>query len=216
MSRIVVFGAGGKAGRAVVAEAARRGHEVVAAVRDVSRYPDLADGGVELAGADLNDQAQVTALVKDADAVVNATAPGATDEVGDFFRHGSSTLAAAAAATGSRLVSIGLSAYLEVAPGVRAMDTPDFPAQFVDFAHAHAAGLAVLRSAPAELQWSVVVPAMVFDPEGERTGTYRSGDAGLLADAAGVSRISYADFAIAVLDEAEGGAHQGTHFAVAY
>ncbi|ATE55195.1 NAD(P)-dependent oxidoreductase [Actinosynnema pretiosum] len=216
MSRIVVFGAGGKAGRAVVAEAVRRGHEVVAAVRDVDKHADLAGDGVEVVSADVTDRGQVAPLVGNADVVVNAVAPGEGDGVEDFYSSASSTLAGAITGSGARLVGIGLSAYLEVAPGVRAMDTPEFPAQFAGFAKAHAAGLDALRAAPSELTWSVVVPAMEFLPDAPRTGSYRSGDTGLLADAEGVSRISYADFAIAVVDEAERNAHPGAHFAVAY
>lgn len=217
MTKIVVFGAGGKAGRAIVAEAASRGHEVVAVVRDTARYTDLAGSGVEVVAGDVTEQSQVAALVKGAGAVVNAVAPGAGDTMGTFFTAAASALVDAVAETGGgRLVAIGLSAYLDAAPGVRVMDTPGFPAQFQDFAKAHAAALDVLREAPATVEWSVVVPAMEFDPEGDRTGTYRAGDTGMLTDADGASRISYRDFAIAVLDEAEQGAHPRTHFAVAY
>ncbi|MBM7075299.1 NAD(P)-dependent oxidoreductase [Micromonospora humida] len=217
MVRIVVFGAGGKAGRAVVAEAAGRGHEVVAVVRDTARYADLAGSGVAVVAGDVTDRSQVAALVKGAGAVVNAVAPGPGDAPGTFFTAAANALVdAIAGAGGGRLVAIGLSACLDAAPGVRVLDTPGFPAQFQDFARAHAAALDVLWQAPATVEWSVVVPAMEFDPQGERTGTYRAGDTGLLTDADGVSRISYRDFAIAVLDEAEQGAHPRTHFAVAY
>ncbi|MFY1681882.1 NAD(P)-dependent oxidoreductase [Micromonospora sp. WMMD730] len=217
MVRIVVFGAGGKAGRAVVAEAAGRGHEVVAVVRDPARYTDLAGSGVAVVAGDVTERSQVAALVKGAGAVVNAVAPGPGDAPGTFFTAAANALVdAIAGAGGGRLVAIGLSACLDAAPGVRVLDTPGFPAQFQDFARAHAAALDVLRAAPPTVEWSVVVPAMEFDPQGERTGTYRAGDTGVLTDADGVSRISYRDFAIAVLDEAEQGTHPRTHFAVAY
>ncbi|WP_431885545.1 NAD(P)-dependent oxidoreductase [Micromonospora wenchangensis] len=217
MARIVVFGAGGKAGRAIVAEAAGRGHEVVAVVRDTARYADLAGCGVAVVAGDVTDRPQVAALVEGAGAVVDAVAPDAGDDPRTFFTAAANALVDAVAATGrGRLVAIGLAAYLDVAPGVRIMDTPGFPAQFQDFARAHAAALDVLREAPATVEWSVVVPATEFDPQGGRTGTYRAGGTGLLTDADGVSRISYRDFAVAVLDEAEQGAHPRTHFAVAY
>ncbi|MFE7871334.1 NAD(P)-dependent oxidoreductase [Micromonospora humida] len=217
MARIVVFGAGGRAGRAVVAEAAGRGHEVVAVVRDPARYTDLAGSGVAVVAGDVTERSQVAALVKGAGAVVSAVAPGPGDDPRTLFTAAADSLVDAVAAAGvARLVAIGLAAYLDAAPGVRVMDTPGFPAPFQVFARAHAAALDVLREAPATVDWSVVVPATEFDPAGERTGTYRVGDTGLLTDADGVSRISYRDFAIAVLDEAEQGAHPRTHFAVAY
>ncbi|MFY1583830.1 NAD(P)-dependent oxidoreductase [Micromonospora sp. WMMD734] len=217
MTRIVVFGAGGRAGRAIVAEAAGRGHDVVAVVRDTARHADLTGRGVGLVAGDVTDRSQVAGLVGGAGAVVNAAAPGLGDDPGRFFTAAVGALVDAVAGTGGgRLVGIGLSAYLDVAPGVRVMDTPGFPAQFRGFAGAHAAALDVLRAAPATVEWSVVVPATEFDPQGERTGTYRAGDTRLLTDADGASRISYRDFAVAVVDEAEQGAHPRTHFAVAY
>ncbi len=217
MSRIVVFGGGGKAGSAIVAEAAGREHNVVAVVRDPARYPDLGGTDVEVAAGDVTDREQVAALVKDADTVVTAVAPGAGDEMGTFFAAAAGALVSAVAETGGgRLIAIGLSAYLDAAPGIRVMDAPDIPAEFLGFAQAHAAALDVLREAPEAVEWSVIVPAMEFNPAGERTGSYRTGDTGLLADANGTSRISYRDFAIAVVDEAERGAHPRTHFAVAY
>src|ERR1700730_3425152 len=62
MSKIVIFGAGGRAGRQAVAEAHRRGHEVTAVVRDPSRHCGLADGGVRVAAGDVTDMARVHAL----------------------------------------------------------------------------------------------------------------------------------------------------------
>ncbi|MFD0633684.1 NmrA family NAD(P)-binding protein [Catenulispora yoronensis] len=44
-SPIVVFGAGGRAGTAILAEVARRGRPVTAVVRDPARHPGLADLG---------------------------------------------------------------------------------------------------------------------------------------------------------------------------
>jgi hypothetical protein len=46
MGRIVVYGAGGRAGRRAVAEARLRGHEVVAVVRDPAKHAAVAGDGI--------------------------------------------------------------------------------------------------------------------------------------------------------------------------
>ncbi|MET9267300.1 NAD(P)H-binding protein [Amycolatopsis sp. NPDC004079] len=177
MSKIVIFGAGGRAGRQAVAEARRRGHEVTAVVRDPSRYPDLAD--------------VVTGDVTDPHA---------------FF-----TDAAHALVTGlpqARLVAVGLSALLPAADGTPVLDA--IPAEFRPFCLAHAAGLEVLRAEGTGLDWVYVSPVGDFDHDGERTGRYGIGEHGDLS-----AKISYADFAVALLDEIENPRHLRVHLAVA-
>ncbi|WP_219510136.1 NAD(P)H-binding protein, partial [Nonomuraea ceibae] len=61
MSKYVIFGAGGRAGRQAVAEARGRGHQVTAVVRDPSRYTGPADDGVRVAAGDVTDAAAVAA-----------------------------------------------------------------------------------------------------------------------------------------------------------
>ena len=75
------------------------------------------------------------------------------------------------------------------------------PAQLAPLGQREA--LAVYRSGAADdVDWTYVSPAAVIGP-GERTGRYRTGTDQLLVDAQGESRISYDDFAAAVLDELE-------------
>ncbi|GAB3568412.1 hypothetical protein GCM10027445_18440 [Amycolatopsis endophytica] len=91
MSAIVVFGAGGRAGRQAVAEAARRGHEVTAAVRDPSRH--AAPDGVRSVAGDVTDPASAAALAKGRDAVVSAAAVyGAGTDPHAFFTASSRAL----------------------------------------------------------------------------------------------------------------------------
>ncbi|WP_406154627.1 NAD(P)H-binding protein [Streptomyces sp. NBC_00882] len=217
MSRIVVFGGGGKAGRLIAQEARQRGHEVVSVVRDPAKYGDLSADGTTVVGGDVTDGEQVAEIVAGADVVVNAIAPAGDTVPRDAFAGAADALVAGLTKNGTgRLLSIGLAATLDVAPGTRLMDTPEFPADYRPFADGHAAALEFLASADAAVDWVVLVPPLEFQPEGERTGSYRIGDTGLLTDADGNSRISYADFAIAVLDEAEQNRHHRATLAVAY
>jgi putative NADH-flavin reductase len=183
--KIVVFGAGGRAGRAAVVEARRRGHEVTPVVR------------AALAGAVVGDVREPAALVRGQDAVVHAaadlTAPG-------FFAEAAEALVRAGA---PRLVAVGLASVLPTASGVLLMDTPGYPQEYRDFYLSHAAGVEVLRA--SELDWVMLSPAGDFDHGGPRRGGYR------VAAADAASRISYADFVIAVVDEIERPRHREIH-----
>ncbi|GIH99127.1 NAD(P)-dependent oxidoreductase [Planobispora takensis] len=214
MSGIVVFGAGGRAGRAAVAEAVRRGHRVTAVVRDPARHGDLAEyggpvtGGVRVVAGDVTDAGSVARLAEGHDAVINAAADlGA--EPGAFFTGAARALLGGLARAGAgRLVAVGLASVLETETGELLMDTPGYPQEYRAFYLGHAAGTDVLRSAGGGLDWVVLSPAGDFDHGGGRTGGYRT------AAARADSRISYADFAIALLDEIDAPRHHRLHLGV--
>jgi putative NADH-flavin reductase len=210
VSSIVVFGAGGRAGRRVVAEALARGHRVTPVVRDPGRHPDLP---AAVAG-DVTDPDSVTGVATGHDAAVNAAArldvPAA-----EFFPAAARALLDGLPRAGvDRLVAIGIGTVLQTPPGVAVHDSPGFPADGRAFSLGHAAGLAVLRETGAGLDWVVLAPPPeVLDEHADRTGRYRTGGDGLLAD--GPAGFSYADLAVAVLDEVERPAHHRALVAVA-
>ncbi|MEV0201896.1 NAD(P)H-binding protein [Nonomuraea sp. NPDC050691] len=207
MGRFVIFGAGGRAGRQAVAEARRRGHQVTAVVRDPSRYGGLADDGVRIVAGDVTDAADVAALAAGHDAAINAAAVIDSEE---FFTSASHALIKGLRQAGvDRLVTVGLASLLLGPDGTRLLDMPGFPAEFRPFCLAHADGLEVLRGEGGTLDWVYVSPAGDFDHEGERTGRYELREHGDPA-----ARISYADFALVLLDEAETPRHHHDHLAV--
>ncbi len=212
MGRIVVYGAGGRAGRRAVAEARRRGHEVVAVVRDPEAHAGVAGAGVRLVAGDATDPEAVAATAAGCTAAVSAAAVyGEGTDPDAFFRGSAKALVAGLTrAEVPRLVLVGLASLLPDATGRRLLDHPAFPAEFRPFCAAHAAGLDVLRAAPPELDWLYASPAGDFDHDAGRTDRgYRvhpHGDPG--------ERISYPDFAVALLDEAESPRHSRTHLAV--
>ncbi|WP_155375380.1 NAD(P)-dependent oxidoreductase [Catellatospora vulcania] len=206
MSRIVVFGAGGRAGRAVAAEARRRGHQVTAVVRVPARHPDLEADAV-LAG-DVTDPATVARVAAGHDAAVNASADLAADPATFFPAAARALLDGLPRAGVGRLVTIGLASVLDTKSGTPLMDTAGYPQEYRSFYLGHAAGTAVLRATPTGLDWLVLSPAGDFDHTAGRTGRHRPAT----ADAA--SRISYPDFAVAVLDEIENPAHHRDHLGI--
>ena len=208
MDRFVIFGAGGRAGQQAVAEARRRGHQVTAVVRDPSRYGGLADGGVRITAGDVTDVADVAALAAGHDAAINTAA--AIDPETFFTSTAHALIKGLRQAGVDRLVTVGLASLLPGPDGTRLLDMPGFPAEFRPFCLAHAAGLEALRAEAGTLDWVYVSPAGDFDHEGERTGHYEIREHGDTA-----ARISYADFALVLLDEAETPRHHRSHLAVA-
>jgi hypothetical protein len=106
------------------------------------------------------------------------------------------------------LVVVGLASILETASGVKLMDTPGYPQEYRSFYLGHATGTDAFRAAATTLDWLAISPAGDFDHGGARNVRYRTAR----ADAA--SRISYADFAIALLDEIDAPRHHRTHLGV--
>lgn len=204
MSKIAIFGAGGRAGRYAVREAQARGHEVTAVVRDPSRYTQLAGERVSVVAGDVTDRGSVAAAADGHDAAIGAVYDATADPEA-FYTAAADALSRADV---GRLLVVTIGTLLEVAPGVRLVDSPEFPAEYRPFCLGHAAGVDVLRAAPAPVDWLAISPAGDFRHGGERTGSYRT--SGLDME----SRISYADFAIALLDEVETPKHHRTHVAV--
>jgi putative NADH-flavin reductase len=217
VSSIVVFGAGGRAGRRAVAEAVARGHRVTAVVRDPDRHPDLAGSGrVAVVAGDVTQASSVAEVAAGHDAAVNAAVrldlPAA-----EFFPAAAHALLDGLPPAGvGRLVAIGIGTVLETAPGVAVHDTPGFPAEGREFSLGHAAGLAVLRGTDTGVDWVMLAPPPeVLDDEAARTGRYRSGGIEVLPADSGSTPFSYADLAVAVLDEIEKPSRHRTLVAVA-
>ncbi|GLY79797.1 NAD(P)-dependent oxidoreductase [Actinoallomurus iriomotensis] len=220
MTGIVVYGAGGRAGRAVTAEARARGHRVTAVVRDPARYGDLEADGVRVVRGDVTDRSTVPAIVGGHDAVVHAVSPFSGPEQGfadldpEFFVTAADALLDGMAAAGvHRLVAVGLFANLIDASGRPVMDDPAaFPPEIRPFAAAHTAGLNRLRErAGTAVDWLMLTPPARLE-EAERTGRYAVGGETTPPPEA---RLSYADLAVAIVDEIETPRHHRTRVSVA-
>lgn len=208
MSKIIVFGAGGRAGRAAVGEALRRGHQVTAVVRNPAKYHDLEGAGVRLLAGDVTDTDAVADLAAGHDAAIMAAYDaGARPDV--FFTAAAHALLDGLARAGvGRLVAVGLAATQETADGTTLMDTPGFPQEYRPFGLAHAAGTAVLRTSVTAVDWLVVSPAGDFDNAEACSGRYSVVVVNM------DSRISHSDFALALLDEIDTPRHHRVQIGV--
>ncbi|MFI9330709.1 NAD(P)-dependent oxidoreductase [Kitasatospora sp. NPDC052868] len=207
---VIVFGAGGQVGRAVVAEARRRGLAVTAAVRDPGRHRDLAGPGVTLVRCDVTDRdAVAAAALGHAAAVSSVYTPDLPSA--QFYRAAAEALVGGLdAALVRRLVSVGVATTLETGPGVAVHDDPGFPADYRAFSLGHVVALDLLRESAATLDWVVVTPPLDLDRTAPGTGRYRVGGPQVLGE-----RIAQADLAVAVLDEITAPAHHREQIAVA-
>lgn len=201
--KIALIGATGMIGSRLLAELSRRGHDVTAIVRRPEKVPVLAK--VTPRKGDVFDEKGLAELLKGHDAVISAV---------HFLDSDAKTLIAAVKASGvPRYLVVGGAGSLDVAPGKKLHDTPDFPPQYKAEAKAGGDFLDLLR-AEKTLDWTCLSPSAVIAP-GERTGNFRLGGDQLLTHDKG-SNISAEDYAIALVDEVEKPAHSRRRFTVGY
>lgn len=201
--KVAVLGASGRAGSEITKELAARGHHVLAIARKPDAIPSGA--GVTAVAGDASDPAALADQIQGSDAVISAL----------HFDVPAETLLSALKQAGvERLLVTGGAASLKVASGKRLIDTPDFPEDWKVFAMRGIAFLDALREERA-IDWTFFSPAaLIF--EGPRLGHYRSGGDQLITDEAGDSKISFADYAIAMVDELEQKHHSRARFTAAY
>jgi putative NADH-flavin reductase len=202
--RIAVVGASGNAGSRITAELARRGHAVTAIARNPEKI--AAQAHVTAKKGDVLDQAGLAQLLAGHDAAISSV---------HFLDSDPARLIGAVSDSKvGRYLVVGGAGSLEVAPGVRLVTTPGFPAQYKAEAEKGAAFLDLLGT-EMQLNWTFLSPSALFTA-GERTGKFRLGTDQLLTAPDGKSWISLEDFAVALADENERPAHIRRRFTVGY
>lgn len=196
--KIAVICANGKAGKLIVKEAVNRGLDVTAVVRG-----DNATAAQETLKKDLFDL--TAADLRGFDVVIDAFGAWTEDTLP---QHSTSLkhLCDVLSGTDTRLLVVGGAGSLYVNPEhtVCVADGPDFPDIFKPLAAAMAKALGELRERK-DVKWTYISPAGDFQAEGDRTGKYILGGEELTLNSKGESVISYADYAIAMVDEAVDG-----------
>ena len=198
--KIAVVCANGKAGKLIVKEAADRGLDVTAVVRGENHSAAL-----KVIEKDLFDL--TAADLAGFDVVIDAFGAW-TEETLPLHSTSLKHLCDLLSGTDTRLLVVGGAGSLYVNPEHTATvsEGAGFPDAFKPLAAAMAKALTELRSR-SDVKWTYVSPAGDFQAEGERTGTYLLGGEELTLNSRGESIISYADYAIAVIDEAVNGSH---------
>lgn len=214
MTKITVLGGTGYVGSNVVANAAARGHEVVAVSRSL---PNTQVAGVTYVQGSVADLALVEDLVKNTDVLFACVQP--RGELEGEFEALMLAIGELARKYGVRFGMAGGAGSLQVAEGgPLLMDTEGFPPFVRPGSVILSDLLSAMRKTPSDLDWFVISPAAGFrvGEPGEGTGKYRVGGDVLIKDSDGNSFISGIDFGLAVVDEIETPVHHRARFTVAY
>lgn len=193
---IAVVCANGKEGSLIAQEAVNRGHEVTAIVRSENKSAAQKEIIRDVFDVTAEDLAGFDAVVD----AFGAWTPETIGQIGDAVIKLGSDLKG----TNTRFLVVGGAGSLFVNPEhtMTVDQGPEFPDDWKPLSASHGKGLAWLRE-QNDLKWTYISPACDFQAEGERTGSYKLGGEELILSDDGVSEISYADFAIAMVDEIE-------------
>ena len=205
---VVLYGATGNSGSSILQELVRRGHRVTAVARDTSKLPAT----VTAAQDDLSSVDKIASIIAGADVVVSAYAPP-QDNTDALLGVTEREIAAVKKAGSARLIVVGGAGLLEVAPGVTLIASGYLPEAYLPIATSHEKALGILKA--SDINWTYFSPAGYFEP-GERTGKFRLGTTNLIANEKGESRISFEDYAIALVDEIETPAHEHGQLSIGY
>lgn len=201
--KVAVLGAGGKAGKELVAELRRRNHEVIAIGRSAGNLPS--GDGIEVRVSDVSDPSALAKAVAGADAAISALT----------FNVTANTILEGLKQAGiNRLIVTGGAASLHLPDGTRIYDMPGYPdaVKRMVLPGIHHFDWLKLEK---ELNWSFFSPARQLF-EGPRLGKFRLDTETVILDDAGESKISYADAAIAMVDELEQNNHPQSRWTASY
>lgn len=206
--KVVLYGASGNAGSRILHELQSRGHQVTAVVRNPEKLP----AGTTSVRDDLSNTDRIAEIITGSDAVISAYMPP-PDDTDQLVAVTGRLVDAVRKAGKPRLIVVGGAASLEIAPGLTLLASGHVPAAWLPIATSHAKTLDLLKS--TDIPWTYFSPAGFFEA-GQRTGKFRLGKDRLITNDKGESRISYEDYATALVDELEHPAHIQERFTIGY
>jgi putative NADH-flavin reductase len=205
---VVLYGATGNSGQRILKELINRGHHVTAVARDTSKIPST----VKAVKDDLSSVEAIASIIAGADVVASAYAPP-QENTDALLGVTERQIAAVKKAGTARLIVVGGAGLLEVAPGVTLIASGYLPEAYLPIAKSHEKALGILKA--SDINWTYFSPAGYFEA-GERTGKFRLGTTNLIANEKGDSRISFEDYAVALVDEIETPAHERGQLSIGY
>ena len=216
MKKIVLIGASGFVGSAILKEALDRGHKVIAVVRHPEKIKAVHKNLVVKQG-DVSLSNTVTDVCKSADAVISAYNPGwqnpeIAEKTTKVYR---SILDGVRQAGVKRFLVVGGAGSLFISPGKRLMDAGLMPESFLPAVRALADVYLIDLTAEKIIDWVFFSPAGDLH-QGNRTGNFRLGKDDLIVNEKGESKISVQDYAVALIDELEKSAHHRERFTIGY
>ena len=216
MANVLLIGATGFVGSAVLNELVSRGNKVTTVVRNIEKLAKS-----DLVNAVKEDVANVDAIAKLAegkDAIISAYNPGWTNpDIATLITENYPKILEAAKKSGvERLLIVGGAGTLFCAPGLRVVDSGAIPAEIMGGVRPLGDFYLNTLMNENDIDWVFFSPAGVFDQEGKKTGNYRLGKDDLIVDAEGNSHISVQDYADAMVNELEKPSHHKERFTIGY
>lgn len=216
MANVLLVGATGFVGSAVLNELVSRGNKVTTVVRNIEKLAKS-----DLVNAVKEDVANVDAIAKLAegkDAIISAYNPGWTNpDIATLITENYPKILEAAKKSGvERLLIVGGAGTLFCAPGLRVVDSGAIPEEIMGGVRPLGDFYLNTLMNENDIDWVFFSPAGVFDQEGKKTGNYRLGKDDLIVDAEGNSHISVQDYADAMVNELEMPAHHKERFTIGY
>lgn len=213
--KVLLIGATGFVGSAILGELAQRGHSVVAVARHADKVAKLA--GVEAVEEDVANVDAIAKLAAGTDAIISAYNPGWTNpKIAELIPANYPKILEAARKSGKRLLIVGGAGTLFCAPGLRVVDSGAIPEAIMGGVRPLGDFYLNVLTKETEVDWTFFSPAGAFDEKGTRTGKFRLGKDDLIVDAEGNSHISVEDYAVAMADELEHPAHSRERFTIGY
>ena len=213
---VLLIGATGFVGSAILNELLNRGHKVTAVVRDPAKLEGKA--GVTAVKEDVANVDAIAALAKGKDAVISAYNPGWTNpDIATLITENYPRILNAAKQSGvGRLLIVGGAGTLFCAPGLRVVDSGAIPEEIMGGVRPLGDFYLNTLMNENDIDWVFFSPAGAFDENGQRTGEFRLGKDDLVVDAEGNSHISVQDYAMAMVDELEQENHHKERFTIGY
>ena len=214
VKKIVLIGASGFVGSALLNEALNRDFEVTAVVRHPEKIK-IENENLKVVKADVSALDEVAAVCKGADAVISAFNPGWNnpDIYDETIKVYLTIIDGVKKAGVNRFLMVGGAGSLFIAPGLRLMDSGEVPENILP--GVKALGEFYLNFLKKEKDWVFFSPAADMRP-GVRTGRYRLGKDDMIVDIVGNSHISVEDYAAAMIDELEYPKHHQERFTIGY
>ena len=217
MANVVLIGATGFVGSAILNELLSRGHKVTAVVRNASKLPQ--NDNLTAVQEDVANVDAIANIAKGKDAVISAYNPGWTNpDIKRLIEENYPKIVEAVKKSGvGRLLIVGGAGTLFVKPGLRVVDSGAIPAEIMDGVRPLGDFYLNDLTKEQDLDWVFFSPAGAFEEKGERTGKFRLGKDDLIVDpATGTSHISVQDYAVAMVNELEKPAHHKERFTIGY
>lgn len=216
MKNVVLIGASGFVGTAILNELLNRGHKVTAIVRDAKKMT-VSNPNLTIVEADVTDTDALKEAGKGKDAVISAYNPGWKNPhiYEDTLKNYPLIVESAKQAGVKRLLIVGGAGTLFYAPGKMVMDADDVPAQLLPGIKSLGEFYLNTLRKEKDIDWIFLSPAANMTP-GQRTAKFRIGKDELVVDANGDSNISVEDFAVAMVDELEQEKHHKERFTIGY